>query len=164
MLARCPVHSITFFLKKKKKCSYLNCVHYERYWSVCGLQYIFQLLLIISCITTLYNFVCVLVTQDQLHVTPWTQHTKPLCPWDFPGKNIKVCRHSLLHGIFPTQGLTKVSCIAGRFFTVWAILYMTLYNFNGGKSVRNLWLNVWEMIPRKLQEKLYIIQRLFIAK
>ena len=27
-----------------------------------------------------------------------------LCPWDFPGKNIGVDCHSLLQGIFPTQG------------------------------------------------------------
>ena len=35
---------------------------------------------------------------------------------DAPGKNIGVGRHALLQGIFPTQ----VSCIAGRFFTIWA--------------------------------------------
>ena len=28
--------------------------------------------------------------------------------------------HSLLQGIFPTQGSNQVSCIVGRFFTVWA--------------------------------------------
>ena len=27
-----------------------------------------------------------------------------LCPWDFPGKNTGVGGHSLLQGIFPTQG------------------------------------------------------------
>ena len=27
-----------------------------------------------------------------------------LCPWDFPGKNTGVRNHSLLQGIFPTQG------------------------------------------------------------
>ena len=26
------------------------------------------------------------------------------CPWDFPGKNIRVCCQFLLWGIFPTQG------------------------------------------------------------
>jgi len=35
---------------------------------------------------------------------------------DAPGKNIGVGHHALLQGIFPTQ----VSCIAGRFFTIWA--------------------------------------------
>ena len=28
--------------------------------------------------------------------------------------------HSVLQGIFPTQGLNRVTCIAGRFFVVWA--------------------------------------------
>ena len=27
-----------------------------------------------------------------------------LCPWNFPGKNISMCFHFLLQGIFPTQG------------------------------------------------------------
>ena len=27
-----------------------------------------------------------------------------LCPWDFPGKNTEAGSHSLLQGIFPTQG------------------------------------------------------------
>ena len=35
-------------------------------------------------------------------------------------KNNGVGCHALLQGIFPTQGLTQVSCIAGGFFTVWA--------------------------------------------
>ena len=39
-----------------------------------------------------------------------------LCPWNSPGKNTVVVNHSLLQGIF----LTQVSCIAGRFFTIWA--------------------------------------------
>ena len=32
------------------------------------------------------------------------QPTRFLCPWDFPGKNTEVDCHSLLQGIFPTQG------------------------------------------------------------
>ena len=43
-----------------------------------------------------------------------------LCPWNSPGKNPGVGCHSLLQRIFPTQ----VSCIAGRFFTVWATRYV----------------------------------------
>ena len=30
--------------------------------------------------------------------------TRFLCPWDFPGKNIRVGCHLLLQGIFPTPG------------------------------------------------------------
>ena len=35
--------------------------------------------------------------------TPWTPF-RPLCPWNFPGKNTGVCCPFLLQGIFPTQG------------------------------------------------------------
>ena len=41
-------------------------------------------------------------------------------PWNSPGQNTGVGCFSLLQGIFPTQGLTQVSCIAGGFFTRWA--------------------------------------------
>ena len=38
-------------------------------------------------------------------VTPHgLQPSKLLCPWDSPGKNAEVGCHSLLQGIFPTQG------------------------------------------------------------
>ena len=37
-----------------------------------------------------------------------------------PGKNTGVTCHALLQGIFPTQGSTQVSLIAGGFFTNWA--------------------------------------------
>ena len=37
--------------------------------------------------------------------TPWTGPTRLLCPWDSPGKNAEAGSHSLLQGIFPTQGL-----------------------------------------------------------
>ena len=44
-----------------------------------------------------------------------------LCPWDSPGQNPAVGSHSLLQGIFPTQGSqTQVFCTAGGFFTIWA--------------------------------------------
>ena len=42
-------------------------------------------------------------------------------PWSSPGQNTGVGSLSLLQGIFPTQVQTQVSCIAGRFFTSWAI-------------------------------------------
>ena len=32
------------------------------------------------------------------------QSARLLCPWDFPGKNIRLGYHFLLQGIFPTQG------------------------------------------------------------
>ena len=34
-------------------------------------------------------------------------HSRPLCPWDFPGKNTGVGSHSPPQGIFLTQGLNQ---------------------------------------------------------
>ena len=41
-------------------------------------------------------------------------------PWNSPGQNTGVGGHSVLQGIFPTQGLKQVSHIAGRLLTSWA--------------------------------------------
>ena len=43
-----------------------------------------------------------------------------LCPWNFPGKNTGAGSHSLLRGSSWPRDRTWVSCIAGRFFTIWA--------------------------------------------
>ena len=54
--------------------------------------------------------VCVTVCQSFSHVglfvTLCLQPTRLLCPWNSPGKYMGVGRHSLLQGIFPTQGLS----------------------------------------------------------
>ena len=42
-----------------------------------------------------------------LCATLWTVACELLCPWYSPGKNTGVGCHSLLHGIFPTQGLNQ---------------------------------------------------------
>ena len=39
---------------------------------------------------------------------------------DSPGKNTGVSCHAFFQGIFPTQGRTQVSPVAGGFFTDWA--------------------------------------------
>ena len=48
--------------------------------------------------------VCVLLSGVQLFATLWMYPARLLCPWDSPGKNTGVGCHSLLQGIFPTQG------------------------------------------------------------
>ena len=48
------------------------------------------------------------------------QHTRPLCPWDFPAKNTGVGCHFLLQGIFPTQGLNSGLPQCKQHFTLWA--------------------------------------------
>ena len=45
---------------------------------------------------------------------PWKVSDRPLCPWDFPGKNTGVGCHFFLQGIFPTQGSNSN---LGNFFT-----------------------------------------------
>ena len=60
----------------------------------------------------------------------WLWPTRPLCPWDSPGKNTGVGCHSHLLGIFPTRDQTWVSCIAGGPFTIWATEYVHQYNFH----------------------------------
>ena len=44
------------------------------------------------------------------------QPTRPLCPWDSPGKNTGVGSHVLLQGIFPTRALNPgpLHCILYR--------------------------------------------------
>ena len=44
------------------------------------------------------------VVSNSLQPHPLLSPTRLICPWDFPGKNAGVGSHSLLQGIFPTQG------------------------------------------------------------
>ena len=39
------------------------------------------------------------------------QPARPLCLWDFPGKNAGVGYHFLLQRIFPTQDQIHISCV-----------------------------------------------------
>ena len=48
-----------------------------------------------------------------------------VCPWNSPGKNIGVGCHSLLQG--RPRDWIEVSCVAGRFFTIWAMRAAQLY-------------------------------------
>ena len=52
---------------------------------------------------------------------PWTVARRAPLPWDFPGKNTGVDCHFLLRGSSQPRNRTRVSCIAGRFFTDWAM-------------------------------------------
>jgi len=59
--------------------------------------------------------------KSMLFVQSTSRINKP--PWNFPGKNTGVGSHSLLQGSSQPRDQTHVSCvscIAGRFFTVWA--------------------------------------------
>ena len=52
-----------------------------------------------ECSAVLSHFSCI-----QLFTALWTVPARLLCPWDSPGKNTGVGCHTLLQGIFPTQG------------------------------------------------------------
>ena len=68
-------------------------------------------------------WLCETVSHSVMSDSLWFHRLKParlLCPWSSPGKNIGVGCHSFLQGIFPSRDRTWVSCIAGRFFTIWA--------------------------------------------
>ena len=55
----------------------------------------------------------------QLCLTLW--EFMDLCPWNSPGKNTGVCCHFFSGGSSWPRGQTWVSCIEGRFSTVWAV-------------------------------------------
>ena len=61
-------------------------------------------------LTVHFCFVCVCVQAQSINCvwlfeTPWTPKPDRFpCPWESPGKNAAVGFHSLLQGIFPTQG------------------------------------------------------------
>ena len=85
------------------------------------------------------NIMKVRVLVTQLCPTPWSHGlllARILFPWNSPGKNTTVCRHSLLQGIFLTQRSTQVSCIAGRFFTVLATEVLKIL------QLTNIWANI----------------------
>ena len=71
--------------------------------------------------------------------------TRPLCPWVPPGKNTEVGYHSLSRGSSWPRDRTKVSCIAHRFFTVWATksspkgFGKALLKSSGGCGSQGLW-------------------------
>ena len=46
------------------------------------------------------------------------QPSRFLCPWNSPGKSTGVGSHSLLQGIFLTQGSNESPALAGRFFNL----------------------------------------------
>ena len=76
-----------------------------------------------------------MLSHVRLFVTPWLQPIRILCPWDFPGKNTWVGCHSLLQGIFPTQGLNPISCVSciGRqipyHWATWEEKFITFFFF-----------------------------------
>ena len=69
---------------------------------------------------------CMLVSQscptlcDPIVCSPTLNPPSLLCLWNFPGKNFGMGCHFLLQGSSQSRDWTWVSCIASRFFTIWA--------------------------------------------
>ena len=86
------------------------------------------------------------------------QLTRILCPWDFPGKNIGVCCHFLLQGIFLTQKLKSQ-------FLHWQADYLPLthqgspveyYSVIKMKKIVSLlerWMDLESVIQRRKSER-----------
>ena len=68
------------------------------------------------------------------------QLTRLLGPWDFPGNDTGVGCHFLLQGSSQPRDQTQVSCIAGGFFTNWAI--REAIQFSSVQSLSRVWLFV----------------------
>ena len=88
--------------------------------------------------------VCMYVLVSQLCPTLWHHGLWParlLCPWNSPGKNIGVGGHSLLQESSQPRDWSQISCIAGRFFTIWATREATQVSMCESHSVvsNSLW-------------------------
>ena len=65
------------------------------------------------------------------------QPARLLCPWDSPGGNPEMGCHTLLPGIFPTQGLNMSPTshtLAGGFFTISTIWETIMINYAESKQ------------------------------
>ena len=82
---------------------------------------------------------CLLVQLCLISLQPHgLQPARLLWQWNFPGKNTGVGCHSLLQGIFPTQGLKlhllQISCFADRFFTAKSHIHPNVFFKRGISS------------------------------
>ena len=65
--------------------------------------------------------VCVLIPQMCSTVCdPITEASRLLCPWNSPGKDMECVAIPFSTGSSWCRDWISISCIAGRFFTVWA--------------------------------------------
>ena len=90
-----------------------------------------------KCGTWLCSSCMGMLSHVQLFATHGLQPTRPLCLWNFPGKNTGVGCHAFLQGIFPThRSKTLVSpALTGRFFTNCATCGTWLYSSITSKNV-----------------------------
>ena len=76
-----------------------------------------------------YTTALCFIAQSCQVVTPWTVACRVLCPWDFlcplsmrivQARKLEWVAMPSSRGSFQSRDQTQVSCIAGRFFTIWA--------------------------------------------
>ena len=85
----------------------------------------------------------------QVFATPWTVPARFLCLWGFPSKNTEEGSHSLLQGIFPTQGSNP------SFLQSKQILYRLSYH---GSPCKLYIQDIWKT-PKSRQQKKNLIQK-----
>ena len=80
------------------------------------------------------------------------QPTRLLCPWDSPDKDTGVDCHSLLQGSSQLRGWTRVSCIAGGFFTIWVTREAHISTVKKGLYINQIHEKFW--VKEKRQEEI----------
>ena len=86
-------------------------------------------------------WVCVCVSHSVMFDSFWPHGLWPaslLCPWNSPGKNAGVDTIPFSRGSSWPRDQTQVSCIAGRFFTIWATREAPVFNLATLKSGWNI--------------------------
>ena len=73
------------------------------------------------------------------------QPARLLCPWDFPGKNTVVAI-STSRGSSRPRDWTRVSCVAGRLFTIWATRGFTYRCIHIFKLIKLFMLNMYSFV------------------
>ena len=77
-----------------------------------------------------WMLLCVCVSCSVVSYSLWShslQLVRLLCPWNSLGENTGAGSHSLLQGIFPTQGSNQVSHIAGRHMHIYLCVCIYIY-------------------------------------
>ena len=81
------------------------------------------------CLWVYFHYACEVSQSCPTLCDPMKEPTTLFHPWDFPGKSSGVGCHLLLQGIFWPRDWTRVSCTAGRCFTLWAATEACIYLF-----------------------------------
>ena len=94
---------------------------------------------------------------------PHAQPTRLLCLWDFSGKILEWVAVSFSRGFSQPRDQTYVSCIAGKFFTVWAtrkvlsnqVLGFNLWAPTSSSNIAKLYWNLLQLINLIIYKQLW---------